>query len=208
MGWYDIFALYYDLGVESLYVDARKAAVAALDLSPGAAVLDLPVGTGQSLDGLSAAVGPGGHVLGVDLSSGMLRKAEARVRKRALAGVELVQSDVHAVDGELVQRAIGRADVDRVHVFLGMSTFPRWEEAFERLWAVLSPGGRFVIVDVYAEKPGLQGKMVELTARADLTRQSWTALEAVSIDFVRRELSDDWRHGGALWLATGLKPPG
>ncbi|HMB90432.1 MAG TPA: hypothetical protein VKP65_06260, partial [Rhodothermales bacterium] len=68
--WYDLFALFYDRTLEDLYAPFRPAAVEALRLSEGASILDLPCGTGQSLDFLAPAVGPSGAVLGVDQSKG------------------------------------------------------------------------------------------------------------------------------------------
>ena len=69
MSWYDLFSRFYDRSLEPLYVEARTAAAEALRLEPGLTVLDVPVGTGQSLDVLAPAVLPGGHVLGVDASA-------------------------------------------------------------------------------------------------------------------------------------------
>lgn len=204
MGWYDFFSGFYDRSLEKLYRDARASAVEALrsgPVGPGARVLDLPSGTGQSLDGLATLVGGAGRVIGVDLSSGMLRRARRRVAQRALGNVELVEGDVHAIDADRVG-----GQVDGLHVFLGMSTFPRPDEAFGRLWSLLRPGGRAVIVDVHAERLGLQGRMVNLIARADIRRRSWEPLERRAVDFERRELPSLRQHGGTLFLAVGDKP--
>lgn len=203
MGWYDVFSRFYDRSLEKLYRDARAAAVDALaiDASAGMRVLDLPTGTGQSLDGLAQAVGPAGRVIAADLSRGMLGRAARRIEARGLANVETVRLDVHALDRD----AIG-GPVDRLHVFLGMSAFVRPDEAFERLWSVLRPGGRAAVVDVFTDKLGVQGRMVNLVARADIRRRSWEALEARAVGFERRDLPSLKRHGGTLFLAAGDKP--
>ena len=80
------------------------------------------------------------------------------------------------------------------------------DEAFGRIWGVLAPGGRCVIVDVYAERPGFQGRMVNLVARADIRRRSWEPLERVAEGFSRVDLPSLPDHGGQLYLATGTKP--
>jgi len=203
MGWYDWFSGFYDRSLEKLYRDARVAAVEALAVPAGSAlrVLDLPCGTGQSFDGLAAAVGPTGRVIGADLSRGMLGRASKRCTKLGLANVETVRADVHALTTE----AIG-GPVDRLHVFLGMSTFPELDVAFERLWGLLAPGGRAVIVDVFTNKLTFQGRMVNLVARADIRRRSWEQLEQRSTGFVRRDLPSLAQHGGTLFLAVGDKP--
>lgn len=54
---------------------AYAAAVAELGLGPGDAVLDAGCGTGRALPPLRSAVGPGGTVLGADLTPAMLDAA-------------------------------------------------------------------------------------------------------------------------------------
>jgi ubiquinone/menaquinone biosynthesis C-methylase UbiE len=208
MGWYDLFSNFYDRSLERFYETPRAISVEALRVEPGHTVLDLPCGTGQSLDGLARAVGPQGLVVGVDVSEGMIRRAQARARERGLDRVKLITADVHSLRREMVSAAVGRAvAVDRVHVFLGMSVFPRWSEAFERLWGVLAPGGRCVLVDVYAERLGLAGHFVNLVAQADIRRRFWEPLERVAEGFERTELPPDPRYGGAILLVTGTKAP-
>jgi ubiquinone/menaquinone biosynthesis C-methylase UbiE len=206
MGWYDLFSNFYDRSLEPLYRETRRAAAEALELEPGHAVLDLPCGTGQSFAELADRVTPAGVVLGVDFSQGMLDKAQAKIDRAAWAHVHVIQSDVHALDGARLEQTIGRAHVDRLHVFLGLTAFPRWEQAFENLWSLLAPGGRCVIVDVHAERPSFQGRMVNLVARADIRRRGWEPLERVADGYERRELPSLREHGGQLFLARGRKP--
>jgi ubiquinone/menaquinone biosynthesis C-methylase UbiE len=206
MGWYDVFSRFYDASLEELYADARAAAVEALDLRPGHTVLDLPAGTGQSFDGLVAGVGQTGGLVGVDLSAGMLARARARVQRAGWPNVQVLRADVLALEAAQLVEAGAPASFDRVHVFLGLTAFPRHPEAFARVWSLLRPGGRAVVVDVYAERPGLRGRMVNLVARADIRRRAWEPLQAVAHDFERRDLPSRPQHGGTLWLATGTKP--
>ncbi len=204
MGWYDFFSRFYDSSLEKLYVDARSAAAEALELAPGMTVLDLPCGTGQSFDGIVSRIRPGGRLVGADLSEGMLARAAKRARTRELAEVVTARGDVRSFGaGDL--RALGVDRLDRLHVFLGLTAFPDWEASFERLFGLLAPGGRCVVVDVYAEKPTFQGRMVNLVARADITRRTWEPLERLSIGFTRRDLPSLPDHGGQLFLATGTR---
>ncbi|MCL4865691.1 MAG: methyltransferase domain-containing protein [Gemmatimonadales bacterium] len=71
----------------------RREAVRALALRPGATVVDLGCGTGRNLPLLTSAVGPKGRVIGVDLTSAMLRAAERRIRAHQWTNVELVEAD-------------------------------------------------------------------------------------------------------------------
>jgi ubiquinone/menaquinone biosynthesis C-methylase UbiE len=210
MGWYDLFSRVYDKSLEPLYVESRAAAVEALRLRPGQVVLDVPCGTGASFPGIREAIGDDGLLVGVDRSTGMLARARARIERAGWSNVVLGEADVHAIDhamiSELAEIAGREFAIDRVHVFLGLTAFDRWQEAFARLWDVLAPGGRFVIVDVHAERPSLQGRMVNLVARADIRRRVWEPLESAAVGRERRELPSLPQHGGSLVLAAGDKP--
>lgn len=202
MAWYDVFSSFYDRSLESLYAEGRKSAAAALELKPGLTVLDCPCGTGQSFDGLAPPLLPGGLLVGVDLSAGMLRRSRERALARHFSHVQLVELSVL----ELSSAKLPVPKFDRVQVFLGLSAFPSWEAAFARLWSVLKPGGRMVVVDVFSEELSLQGHLVNLVARADIRRRTWEPLQKVAEDFKRTDLTYRKQHGGQLFLATGVKP--
>lgn len=205
--WYDLFSLVYDRALEDLYAPFRPAAIEALRLTGGETVLDLPCGTGQSFDGLAEAVGRSGAVLGVDASSGMLRKARRRADRNGWTNVQTQQVDASSVDAAWVQQELARSDVDGVLCALGMTALPKWEATFERLFDLLRSGGRFVLFDVYAEVRTRETKSVELVARADLSREVWRPLEAHCADFERIVLPADVKtFGGELYVAAGTKP--
>ncbi len=206
MGHYDLFSTFYDASTESHYVEQRPLAVEALDLASGLAVLDLPCGTGQAFDGIAPAILPGGALVGVDFSSGMLGKATKRAQKHGWDHAVLLQGDARTVSPTDLAAAGGPEAVDRLHVFLGMTAFPDWRDAFTNLWALLKPGGRCVIVDVHTEKLSFQGRLVNWTAKADITRPFWEPLEAVAENYERREIPSKPAHGGSMYLATGTKP--
>ena len=196
MPWYDTFATFYDASLERHYAAPHRQAVAALDVRPDSVVLDVPVGTGQALPHLAPLAG---RVIGVDLSDGMLARARARSDRAGWTNVDLVHGDAARVD-HLPARP------DRLHVFLGTTVFPDPVATLDALWRVLAPGGRVVLVDVHAARPGLQGRLVQCMARADLTRTAWTWLERRAPDARREVLREAWSDGGTLWLATGRKP--
>ena len=209
MSWYDLFSNFYDRSLEPYYREQRRLAAEALAPREGEVVLDVPTGTGQSLDELAARVGATGAVVGVDLSAGMLARAAQRVSGQGWSHVHLVERGVHELDAAAIAQALGGArPIDCLHVFLGLTAFPEWERGFENLWSLLRPGGRCVVVDVHDPKPGFQGKMVNLVARADIRRQTWTVLERLAEGYERRDLPSQKEHGGQLFLAVGRKRSG
>lgn len=206
--WYDVFSLFYDRALEDLYVPFRPAAVEALRLAEGASVLDLPCGTGQSFALLASAVGPAGSVLGVDASGGMLRRARRRVERAGWHHVAVQRAAAADVDAGLLAGALGTPEVDGVLCALGLTALPEWEAAFERLFSLLRPGGRFVLFDVYAAERTREARSVELVARADLSREAWRPLAARCRDFSRQVLpADAATFGGELWPRAPERRP-
>lgn len=205
MAWYDLFARVYDQSLEPVYRDQRRLAAEALDVRADSVVLDLPCGTGQSFPAL---IGPltEGRLVGMDLSAGMLREAAHRASSQGWTQVVTLQADARTVTEADLSAVLGAGvRPDRLHIFLGMSVFPRMEETFQNLWSLLAPGGRCVIADVHSPRLNLQGRMVNALAQADIRRRSWEPLEAVGIGFERRPLPVRWEHGGEMFVATARK---
>lgn len=206
MAWYDVFSSFYDKSLEKLYAEQRIQAAAALKLKEGLRVLDLPCGTGQSFDAVRHAIGGKGALLGVDASQGMLARAKARVDAHGWSNVSLLHARADELAAAEVNEALGGRPPQRILCFLGLTAFDDWEASFDHMWSLLAPGGRLVIVDVHAERPGFQGKMVEWIAQADLKRQVWAPLEARSKGFTFERFHAHWQHGGDVVIAAGDKP--
>lgn len=207
MGWYDWFSRFYDGSVEKIYVPFREVAAEKLALADGMRVLDAGCGTGLSLDVLSPGVGEQGQVVGVDLSRGMLKQARKRIDARGYENVDLVQASLLELERETLAEHLGDAPgFDRALCFLILTALKDWPEAFNRVWSWVVPGGRMVIVDTHTEKLGFQGRMVNLTARADIRREVWKSLESVSEGFGFERLDAPYSVGGDIIVAWGDKP--
>jgi ubiquinone/menaquinone biosynthesis C-methylase UbiE len=122
----------------------RARAVAAMDLQPGAAVLEVGCGSGRNLKHLVAAVGPTGRVYGADISEGMLAQAKKLCDRNDWTNVTLLQGD--AVTLSLPER------VDGALFSLSYATMIQRREILRRAWDQLRPGGQLVIMDARIPK--------------------------------------------------------
>jgi ubiquinone/menaquinone biosynthesis C-methylase UbiE len=131
----------------------------------------------------------------------MLRKAEARVRRHGWQNVALVQ-----VTGDHASLMRQVASADRLLFFLSLSVIPNWERVLRDWLDVLADGGKAVIADVHNARPGPYARLVELIARASLSREPWHVLQARTNRFTFTWQPSSWVLGGRLFLAAGTKP--
>jgi ubiquinone/menaquinone biosynthesis C-methylase UbiE len=114
---------------------------AVAGLRPGETVLDL--GSGAGFDCLLAArkVGPGGRVIGVDMTDAMLEKARGNAVKAGLANVEFRKGDIESMPVE-------DDSVDVVISNCVLNLVPDKDRAFREIHRVLRAGGRLAVSDL------------------------------------------------------------
>ena len=78
---YDVHAMFYDATFGRLVRRRIERAISHMNIAETDRILDLGIGTGVSLDYYPT---DRGRIIGIDLSSGMLRKAREKIRERGL----------------------------------------------------------------------------------------------------------------------------
>lgn len=140
---YKRWAPVYDLVFTAVMRAGRQAAVAALGPAPRR-VLDVGVGTGLELPMFPATT----SITGIDLAEPMLRRAQARVARHRLAGVE----GLCVMDATNLAFATGTFDAAIVPYVL--TVVPDPEAMMDEIARVLKPGGDIVLVNHFGTERG------------------------------------------------------
>ena len=113
---------------------------------PGEHVVD--VGSGAGLDALIAAraVGPDGHVIGVDMTPEMRERARAAAAAGGIANVEFRQGLAERLPVEK-----GWADLVISNGVINL--VPNKLGAYQQVARALRPGGRVQVADICVERP-------------------------------------------------------
>ena len=184
----------------------RRRAVEALRLRPGATVVDIACGTGLNFALIEKLIGPHGRIVGVDLTDAMLDRAYDRIGTNGWSNVNLVQSD--AVEFEFP------TEVDAILSTYALTQVPNCADVIAHGAAVLSEGGRWVVLDLKLPA-GVPRRLTQLGAAAVrpfasidqwMTRHPWDAIR----EAMHGELTDfSWTEllFGTAFLAAGSRDP-
>jgi ubiquinone/menaquinone biosynthesis C-methylase UbiE len=142
-GW-DLAADDYEPLWQAQLAEAQAAMIAMARLAPGNQVLDIACGTGLVSFEAARAVGPDGHVLGVDISAKMIDSAARRARELKPANCSFARMDAEML-------SLPDAGFDVVLCGLGLMYVPDPERAVREMRRVLRPGGRISLA-VWGER--------------------------------------------------------
>jgi len=135
---WDLASTEYDPLWEEQLAPARNGMLAFAALAPDERVLDLACGTGLVTLNAARSVGPGGSVLGTDISGHMIEIAQQRALEQQLSNVAFQRMDAETFD-------LPRASFDVVLCSLGLMYVPDPQHAVREWLRVLKPGGRVAI---------------------------------------------------------------
>jgi ubiquinone/menaquinone biosynthesis C-methylase UbiE len=136
-GIWDRYPALYRQEVDRRFAPVVEQVIARAALQPGQQVLDLGTGTGSVALQAAALIGPGGEVLGIDISPEMLAVAQQRATAGGVTNVRVREGRAEAIPA-----ADGRFHAVLASLSL-MYAIDRAAAARE-IARVLRPGGRFV----------------------------------------------------------------
>lgn len=179
---YSSYAGVYDQIFGKIFHEGRESAVRNLEIKSGERVLEVGVGTGLSLPLYPRDCA----VVGIDLSTGMLAKAQRRVREYGLTNVELFQMDAGRMD-------FPDDSFDTVMAAYVVTAVPDYRSVVAEMIRVCRPSGRIIMLNHFTNGNKLIAAVEKVISplckhigfRTDLSLN--TVLEGTSLLVARKE---------------------
>jgi phosphatidylethanolamine/phosphatidyl-N-methylethanolamine N-methyltransferase len=177
---YDVQAKVYDRTFGVLVKKRIGKAIGQLDIREGDLVLDLGVGTGNSLQFYPDR----GTVVGIDLSNGMLEKAQRKIEEKGWTRFRMVQADA---------LKLPFADNSFDHIFVShvISVVSDPAAVIREMQRVGKPGARMVMLNHFQSTNRVIAKVEKLLSpictklgwRSDLALNDLLHATGIHVDF-------------------------
>ena len=141
-GIYNSLANVYDIWGNLTESKARNRALELAEIKNGQNILEVAVGTGLAFFELVKR-NPDGTNIGIDISAGMLKKAEKRLRPLSGAHYALKKANAFDLDSEDAQ-----FDVLMNNYMFDLISFDRMDAVLKEFKRVLKKGGKLVLVNM------------------------------------------------------------
>ncbi len=139
---YDALAKFYDIWGYLTESKARNRALELAEIKNGQHVLEVAVGTGLTFFEIVKS-NPDGTNIGVDISSGMLKKAARRLSR--LSGVHYALKTASAFD---LEEEDAQFDVIMNNYMFDLISFEQMDAVLKEFKRVLKTGGKLVLVNM------------------------------------------------------------
>mgnify|MGYP002762180507 FL=1 len=182
------------------YDELRRTAADRLAPDRDGPVMDLACGAGPNFDLLAERLSPGGTVVGLDHSPGMVRAARDRATERS------DDVAIRVTRGDAASLPFPDAAFGAVLCTLSLPAIPDHVRAIAEARRVLRPGGRFVVFDAQPYQSGPGRLLNPLINRVSARATNWYPGRHLPTDlraaFGADSVAVDLFNGGTAFLAT------
>lgn len=164
---------------------------------PGETCVDLGSGRGNDVIRLAEEVGEKGFVFGIDISEGMIAKANANLEKFEVQNAKILKAELENLPlrNDSANLVISNCTINHASDKQAV-----WNEVYR----ILKQGGRFVVSDIYATQPIAEEYRNDPAAVAEcwagsVTRAEYlTMLESAGFQYIKiLEESEPYAKGKA-----------
>lgn len=141
---------------------------------PGETCVDLGSGRGNDVIRLAEEIGENGFVFGIDISEGMIAKANATLEKFEVQNARILKAELESLP----------LRDDSIHLVISNCTINHASDkpaVWGEVYRILKSGGRFVVSDIYAVQPIAEKYMNDPAAVAECWAGSVTRAEYLTM---------------------------
>jgi phosphatidylethanolamine/phosphatidyl-N-methylethanolamine N-methyltransferase len=150
---YDFYSPVYDFVFKKIFEPGRIAAVRLIGPPAGRRILEVGIGTGLNLPLYPRGI----DLVGIDLSEGMLKKAQEKVEDLGMSNVILKVMDASALD-------FGDGEFDATLATYVISAVPDPVAVLREMRRVTKPGGTLVILNHFRSQNPLMRRVEDALA--------------------------------------------